>query len=113
MMYILFDWHVAGDVANWESFAIWRSWSKKEWLIRSNSCRRTAECFGKIFLQRNMLRVIWQAPDFGLLVVKVWNRHAFLFSPCCEDEDELLDPFRRFDVAPFCVTVRMTKNPTW
>lgn len=34
-------------------------------------------------------------------------------SPCCEDEDELPDPFRRFGVAPFCVTVRTTKNPTW
>ena len=26
-----------------------------------------------------MLRVIWQAPGFGLLVVKVWNRQACLF----------------------------------
>ena len=75
-----FDWHVARDVANWESFAIWRSWSKKEWLIRSNSCRRTAEWFGEEISQRNMLRVIWQAPGFGLLVVKVWwNRQACLF----------------------------------
>ena len=35
------------------------------------------------------------------------------FCSPCEDEVELSDPFRRFDVAPFCVTVRMTKNPTW